>query len=137
MERKAYQLIWVDPSDCDPPHGLDMSSAHDADKVEMLRQTFVANGFNKDYPALVGYPLNGRIQLLSGTHRHMAGGLAQIKLPVTLWLRSDVEETWGTELWDNTISDISVRELESYPVKEGFHRSPYIGIDLSGKEEYK
>lgn len=135
MDRKACQFVWVSPDDCDPPHTLDMSSEHDAKKVEQLLAAFIADGFNKDYPALVGYPLNGRIQLLSGTHRQFAAKLAGIQLPVTLWLRSDVEETWGTDLWDKTITDLPVRELESYPVKGGVHRSPYDRVDLSFKKE--
>lgn len=36
MERKACQLVWVDPIDCIPPHGLDMSSEHDLVKVEFI-----------------------------------------------------------------------------------------------------
>lgn len=134
MSRKACQFVWMDPNDCDPPHSLDMSSKHDADKVEMLRRAFAINGFDKNYPALVGYPLDGRVQLLSGTHRHMAARLEVIKIPVTIWLRSDVEETWGTELWDSTISDIPVKELESYPVKDGFIRSPHDRVDFSAKD---
>jgi hypothetical protein len=136
MERLACQLIWIDPSDCDPPHSLDMSSEHDYTKVEMLLSKFLYEGFDKNYPALVGYPLEKRIQLLSGTHRHMAAKIAGVKLPVTLWLRSDIEERWGTDLWDATISDIPVKELESYPVKDGFIISPYERVDLSkGKEQ--
>lgn len=72
MERKARCYVWVDASDCDPPHGLDLDWEHDAVKVKYLEEEFRTNGFNLDAPALVGYILNGRIQLLSGTHRHMA-----------------------------------------------------------------
>ncbi len=130
--RKARCFIWIDPNDCDPPHGLDMTSAHDAKKVDDLEEEFQKNGFNIDMPALVGYPLNGRIQLLSGTHRHLAASRCGIKLPVTLWLRSDVEETWGTELWDRTLEDISVRKLQEMNVKEGIVRSPFEAVDLAG-----
>ncbi len=134
MTRYACQMVWVNAEDCDPPHGLDMSSDHDALKVELFTATFAKYGFDKNFPALVGYPLDGRIQLLSGTHRHMAAKLAGIKLPVTLWLRSDIEARWGTELWDQTIADIPVRILESYPVENGFIISPYDRVDLSNKE---
>lgn len=135
MTRKACTLVWIDPEECDAPHGLDMSNPHDFNKVEALREDFIKEGFNKDYPALVGYPLNGRIQLLSGTHRHLAAKQAGIKLPVTLWLRSDVEETWGTDWWDKTIQDIPVKELECFKVKDGSHRSPYPPIVLGELEE--
>lgn len=130
MKRYACQLIWLDPDDCDPPHSLDMKSKHDYYKVEMLVEDFVNAGFNKNCSALVGYPFNDRIQLLSGTHRHMAAKLAGIKLPVTIWLRSDIEERWGTDLWDKTIMDIPVKDLESFPVEDGFIISPYEKVDL-------
>ncbi len=128
--RHARCFVWIDASDCDPPHGLDLSSSHDAEKVDLLEKEFRKNGFNVEMPALVGYPLNDRIQLLSGTHRHLAAQRAGIKLPVTLWLRSDIEETWGTELWDKTLEDIPVRTLQSMEIKEGSVRSPYEAVDI-------
>jgi hypothetical protein len=111
---KHKVLLWVDADDCDPPHGLDMQSKHDYLKVAMLAEAFVTNGFDRNCAALVGYPLNGRIQLLSGTHRHLAAKQAKTKLPVTLWLRSYVEALWGTEQWDLLIEDISVNNLLEY-----------------------
>lgn len=133
--RCLRSFIWVDPGDCDPPHGLDMQGERDANKVAMLYEAFVNHGFDLDQPALVGYPCNGRIQLLSGTHRHEAAKQANIRLPVTLWLSSDIMETWGTELWEETIRDIPVRELQTYPIKEGFYRSPYDPVDPSNFNE--
>jgi len=129
--RLARQVVWIGADDCDPPHGLDMATEHDAGKVEWLTVTFKENGFDPKMPALVGYPNGNRIQLLSGTHRHLAAKIAGIKLPVTLWLRSDVEERWGTELWPDVIKDIPVSELEEYEVKDGFHFSPYERVNLS------
>lgn len=107
-------VTYVDPNDCDPPHGLDLSSAHDADKVAYLVDCFSHEGFNEDCPALVGYPLNGRIQLFSGTHRHYAAVRTNTRLPVTLWLRSYVEHTWGTDKWPKLITDLSVKTLKEY-----------------------
>lgn len=108
-------VLWVHPSDCDPPHGLDMEAEHDRKKVKDLFDAFAAEGFNKKYPALVGYPNGeGRIQLLSGTHRHFAAVMAGILLPVTLWLRSDVEESWGMEEWARVMRDVPVEELENW-----------------------
>lgn len=115
---KQKVLVWVNPEDCDPPHGLDMESKHDYVKVDMLSVAFEKNGFDKNCAALVGYPLNGRIQLLSGTHRHLAALKTGIKLPVTLWLRSYVEALWGTEDWDSLIQDISVNDLLNYEQNE-------------------
>jgi hypothetical protein len=112
--RYARLYIWVDPDDCDPPHTLDLTpGSRDLLKVDMLTEAFIQHGFNINEPCLVGYPLDGRIQLLSGTHRHEAAKRAEIKLPVHLVLRSIVEACWGNEdAWTKLIRDIPVRELE-------------------------
>lgn len=128
--RKARQFVWVDPLDCFPPHGLDMQSKRDYDKVAFLREAFEKSGFDHNEPALIGYPLDNGIQLLTGTHRHLAAKQAGIKLPVSLWLRSDIERTWGTELWTDVIADIPVRELEEKPVEDGFKIPPYDRVQL-------
>ncbi len=117
--RHARLYVLVHPSDCDPPHGLDMSpGSRDSLKVEMLEDAFRTKGFDPNEPALVGYPINGRIQLLSGTHRHEAAKRADIFLPVTLKLRSVVEGSWGTERWEDLIEDVPVKDLEWAPVRE-------------------
>lgn len=117
--RTARAFIWVDPTDCDPPHGLDLEpGSRDSLKVEMLTEAFAKNGFDPNEPALVGYPLNGRIQLLSGTHRHTAAIRAGIKLPVTMKLRSIVAAAWGTAAWDKLIEDIPVKDLENAVVQD-------------------
>lgn len=116
-------VVTVDPGDCDPPHGLDLTRPRDANKVNDLAEAFAASGFDRDKSALVGYPLDGRIQLLSGTHRHRAATLTGERLPVTLWLRSDVEESWGDlDRWRRLMTDIPVRELEA------------VDVDLEGQE---
>lgn len=129
-QRTAQFVLWVDPNDCVAPHSLDMDSARDANKVENLKQQFEKHGFDVNYPALVGYPLDGKIQLLSGTHRHLAAKQAKVPLPVTLWLRSDIERMWGTELWDKAIQDIPVKDLVQFTVKEGFRIPPYDRVEL-------
>jgi hypothetical protein len=128
-QRIAQIVLWVDPNDCIAPHSLDMNSARDANKVENLRQQFEKNGFDINHSALVGYPLDGKIQLLSGTHRHLAAKQANVALPVTLWLRSDIERMWGTDLWDKAIQDIPVKDLLQFTVKEGFRMAPYDQVD--------
>jgi hypothetical protein len=130
-QRNAPIVVWVDPQDCIAPHGLDMDSFRDANKVAYLRQQFEDHGFDTNYSALVGYPLDGKIQLLSGTHRHLAAKQANIRLPVTIWLRSDIESIWGTELWNKAIQDIPVKELMQYPVEDGLRLSPYERIDFT------
>ena len=108
-------ITWVDPNDCDAPHGLDLTAPYHAHKVNRLAEAFAVAGFDKEHSALIGYPLEGRIQLLSGTHRHEAAKLTAIKLPVVLWLRSDIEDAWGRlEEWLHLMKDISVNELETW-----------------------
>lgn len=108
-------ITWVDPNDCDAPHGLDLTAPSHANKVNHLADAFTAEGFDKEHSALIGYPLDGRIQLLSGTHRHEAARLTAIKLPVVLWLRSDIEDAWGKlDDWLRVMKDISVHELETW-----------------------
>lgn len=108
-------VVWMHPSDCDPPHGLDMESEHDRTKVLGLVVAFAEVGFDRRFPALVGYPNGaGRIQLLSGTHRHRAAEMTNTYLPVTLWLRTDVESSWGLEDWMRVMKDVPVQELEKW-----------------------
>ena len=110
-------FMWVSALDCDPPHSLNLSTgSRDLTKVEGLVKEFINNnGFNISYPALVGYPLDSKIQLLSGTHRHEAAKRTGYKLPITMFLRSYVEAYWGTNNWINILQDISVIELSSLP----------------------
>lgn len=117
--RYARLYVLVHPSDCDPPHGLDLTpGSRDSLKVEMLEEAFRTQGFDPKKPALVGYPIDGRIQLLSGTHRHEAARRADIFLPVTLKLRSVVEGSWGTDRWNSLIEDVPVKDLEWAPIRE-------------------
>ena len=119
MIRLARHYILAHPTDCEPPHGLDLSpGSRDSIKVDMLTEAFVRDGFDPKMPALVGYPLNGRIQLLTGTHRRESADRAGIMLPVTMKLRSVVEAAWGTAEWDQLILDIPVEDLELAPVQD-------------------
>lgn len=109
---QTLTFTWLHPNDCIPPHELNLNYPYHKNKVEYLRQCFVKEGFDMNESALVGYPWEGKIQLLSGTHRHMAAGLADILLPVTLWLRSDIEKYWGTNDWFVVMEDIPVKSFE-------------------------
>jgi len=118
-ERLAKQYLLLSPEDCDPPHKLDLTpGSRDSIKVEWLTESFTKKGFSMKHSALVGYPLNGRVQLLSGTHRHEAAIRAHIRLPVKMVLRSLVEAYWGTDNWAELIKDIPVEELELAPVRD-------------------
>ena len=127
LKRFARQYLLLHPDDCIPPHGLDLTDgSRDSLKVEYLEDHFRREGFDKTKSALVGYPCDGMVQLLSGTHRHEAAKRAGILLPVTLELRSVVEAKWGTPAWDELIKDIAVQDLEYSEVKENI---PAPGLD--------
>lgn len=129
MVRVANKFIWLSAEDCDPPHGLDMDSPRDFNKVRDLATAFAEEGFDLDMPVLIGYPLNGRIQLLTGTHRHRAAEWTNTKLPVSLRLRSDVERLWGTGEWNELIKDTPVKELMNVVVEDGARIPPYQPVD--------
>lgn len=104
-------IIWVLAEDCIPSHSLGLQSKHDREKVEYLAQEFAKYGFDPNFPALVGYPLDGKIQLLTGTHRQLSGELSNTKIPMSMFLRSDIEKAWGTTVWQQVVADISVLKL--------------------------
>jgi hypothetical protein len=108
---RTYTLLH--PLDCEPPHGLVLApGSRDELKVARLAAAFSLEGFNSWEPALVGYPLGARVQLLTGTHRREAALRSGILLPVSLWLRSYVEAAWGTDKWATIIEDVPVCQLE-------------------------
>jgi hypothetical protein len=114
-----------------------MESSRDVSKVAMLVNAFKENGFDLNMPALIGCPLDGKIQLLSGTHRHLAAKQVGIRLPVSLWLRSDIECLWGTEEWAKVLEDIPVKDLLKFEVKDGFrlHKYEKVSIDYVKDKE--
>lgn len=84
----------VHPNDCDAPHAVSRP-----EQVIDLANEFVRNGWDKTKPKLIAYPYNGRLQLLSGTHRQAAAKLAEIDIPIVLVSYETVEKTWGTDNW--------------------------------------
>lgn len=120
MTRKVCNYLLLHPEDCEAPHGLDLSpGSRDSTKVHWLTEAFSRRGFDHTEPALVGYPLDGKVQLLSGTHRLEAAKRAGIRIPVMMRLRSEVEAAWGTEKWNSLINDIPVKDLELVEIPEG------------------
>lgn len=125
--RTTRHYVLLHPDDCDAPHSLDLTpNGRDDKKVSYLTEAFAKSGFDENHSALVGYPLGGRIQLLSGTHRLEAAKRAGIRLPVTIFLRSYVEAAWGTENWADLIRDVPVKELQRWDVSEN---TDFPGLD--------
>ena len=89
MTRWALDLQ-VAPEDCDPPHRVGRP-----EQVIELQTEFATNGWSPSEPALVGYAINGRIQLLSGSHRWAASCGILDRIPVTLVASRLVDECWG------------------------------------------
>lgn len=69
------------------------------EKVMDLAADFAENGWDTSCPPLIGYFVEGEIQLLSGTHRQAAAVIAGIKIPVLIWSKYTVEQAWGTDDW--------------------------------------
>lgn len=127
--RFARLFVWVDHTDCEPPHSLDLTpGSRDSLKVERLTEAFARHGFDPNEPVLVGYPLDGRIQLLTGTHRHEAAKRAGIRLPVRLILRSVWSAGWGTPEAIDLARDIPLNQLECAEVKEGNFPMPLVSL---------
>ncbi len=115
-KRYARGYVLLGAGDCDPPHGLGI---RDEAKVHRLYCAFAREGWDPNEPAAVGYALNGRVQLLTATHRHEASRRAGTNMPVRLHLRSVVEAAWGTPKWADLIEDVPVKDLEYIEIPEG------------------
>ena len=85
-------IQWLPPSSCFPPHRV----TH-PDKAAELEAAFRDAGWDLRRPVLVGYPVpgEGRIQLLSGSHRWAAAERAGIQIPVRIVPYSRVRSSWG------------------------------------------
>ncbi len=136
-KRYARQYVLLHPTDCIPPHGLVLEpGSRDEIKCSKLAEAFAQNGFDPNEPALVGYPSDGKIQLLSGTHRHESARRVNMMLPVHIIPRAYVEAYWGTDKWNEVIADIPIKDLECVEVKDN---PDYPGIDerLNLEIDYK
>jgi hypothetical protein len=84
----------LNTEDCDPPH--DVTHPEHASK---LFRDFEKNGWAPDKPALIGYPWEGKIQLVSGSHRWAAANANKMKIPVVIRSFDEVKRIWGTDEW--------------------------------------
>ncbi len=76
MNRRA---LWLSAFECLPPHAV----THPIREWDLCRD-FRRAGWDLSCPALVGYLSQGRVQLLSGSHRWAAARRAEIKMPVVV-----------------------------------------------------
>lgn len=88
-------VVWIETWRCDPPHRI----TH-PEKYDELRSEFIARGWGDGCPALLGYSLDGRVQLVSGSQRWAAAHDAGLKqIPVVVVSYDDAREFWGSDQW--------------------------------------
>lgn len=87
-------IVWLAPPDCDPPHPVTRSA-----KLEALIRDLQQHGWRRGHPALLGYPLEDRVQLLTGAHRWAACVELQRLIPVDLMAHETVVLQWGDDDW--------------------------------------
>ena len=92
-------MTWCEMGSLDPPHRV----TH-PERVDLLSLSLSVSGWRG--PSLVGYPLDGRVQLLSGTHRLAAARhLGWLGVPVRILTREAVERAWGTDAWRDVMRE--------------------------------
>jgi len=86
---------WYHPSVCNPPHKVTHPFY-----MRWLARQFEKSGWDTSCPALVGYDHDGKIQLLSGSHRWAAAAMTNTLLPVVVYDYQTVRNAWGdTDKW--------------------------------------
>jgi hypothetical protein len=92
-------INWLHPRLCLPPHRV----TH-PEKYEQLLEAFQSHGWDCGHPVLLGYPWDGKVQLVTGSHRWQAALDAGIDIPVDLRSYGYMRSIWGTERWVTLIS---------------------------------
>lgn len=95
---------WFNPLYLDPPHEVTSP-----DRVAVLAASMSVHGWVGD--PLVGYILDNRLQLLSGTHRRAAAIIAKIRVPVILYTHAYIFEAYGDlDKWRKVMSSDVIDE---------------------------
>lgn len=92
------KVKWIYPKHCNPPHRV----TH-PEKLRDLYEQFNLKGWDITKPPLLGYS-DKKIQLISGSHRHAAAKLADIRIPVIIYPMKRILKIWGTEEWLHVLS---------------------------------
>lgn len=92
---------WTNTEFCDPPHRV----THPEKFFELL-EMFKKNGWDTNHPPLLGYWLENKIQLISGSHRWAAAKEAEIKIPILLHTYEKIFNIWGTEEWLHLLQSV-------------------------------
>lgn len=101
LARYDCEFAWVNPVICDAPHRV----SH-IEKMEQLLESLAQSGWGINCPALIGYLLGKRVQLLSGSHRIEAARRARLLyVPVVVRTNEQVIEAWGDlEKWQKLMT---------------------------------
>lgn len=101
------KVQWLLAEECDPPHAV----TH-PEKLEALVLS-LRNCWNG--PALLGYKFEGRIQLISGSHRWTASQLLGERMPVFMLDYNYVQCCYGMDTWQELMNSAPiVREPSLY-----------------------
>lgn len=87
-------ITWLGTDQLDPPHRVTHPEHADALTADMARV-----GWRMGAPACLGYDLNGRVQLISGSHRWEACRRLGRLMPVVVMPYAEVAALWGTDAW--------------------------------------
>lgn len=119
---------WLDAAACDPPHRV----TH-AEKFDAIAASLAASGWKPDEPVLLGYEREGRVQLITGSHRHAAARALRLPLPVLI--RHDVDALWGTDGWVRMIAQ-PPRLQEIHMLRVYLSLDPPIGPSTQANGAY-
>ena len=87
----SYFLKNISPGGCHPPHKV----TH-PEKLKELIEAFRTTGWDMRNGTLVGYRWeDGRVQLITGSHRHAAAKEVGLAIPVKIVSYEAVWEAWG------------------------------------------
>lgn len=86
------EIVWMPAEMCAPPHRV----TH-PDRLADLITAIERDGWNG--PMLLGYWLDGKVQLISGSHRWAAATALHRQLPVWLHDYEYIRGIYGTHEW--------------------------------------
>lgn len=81
-------MVHFTPKCLEPPHKVTRP-----EQVDELVESMLKYGWKG--PPLVGYRLDGKVQLLTGTHRRAAAERINFAIPVVLRSWEEVKDAWG------------------------------------------
>ena len=100
-------VLMLSAADCCPPHAVT-----DPPRLVWLKENLLRDGWVGPY--LLGYPLDGYVQLVSGSHRYEACMQLGMKFPVAVASKNTIELIWGTDEWVDMMTTPPLYEAETW-----------------------